>query len=196
MHICDNNLVDNAGTITLKFLNPAETDRNMSFVIQQGYYEDRAAEVNNSGSIVNNGYIAKTNKDKELNWKGNKWTGSGKEGDYLYGSSNDPDDPVYDPVINPQPGGGSGGGTSNDPAGGGDAQNADTPAPKGTSLEPASTSDPKAVYKVSSSDSKAPTVTYQKVADKKAKSVTVPATVKVGNVTYKVTPIADNAFKN
>lgn len=39
-------------------------------------------------------------------------------------------------------------------------------------------------------------VTYQKPANKKLATISVPATVKIGGVTYKVTSIADNALAN
>lgn len=50
-------------------------------------------------------------------------------------------------------------------------------------------------YKVTGADEKNPTVSFEAVADKKAKKATIPATIKVGSVTYKVTSIANNAFK-
>ena len=49
--------------------------------------------------------------------------------------------------------------------------------------------------KVTSSSKKNPTVTITKFTDKKAKKLTIPATVKVKGVTYKVTAISDKAFK-
>lgn len=52
-----------------------------------------------------------------------------------------------------------------------------------------------ASYKVTDNDTKSPTVTYTGTKDSKAKTVTVPATVTVDGVTYKVTAVADNAFK-
>lgn len=42
----------------------------------------------------------------------------------------------------------------------------------------------------------APEVAFKAPAKKNAKSVTIPATVKMGNATYKVTSIAKDAFKN
>lgn len=51
-------------------------------------------------------------------------------------------------------------------------------------------------FKVSSSSAKAPAVTYTKPAKKTLKSANVPATVKHNGITYKVTAIANNAFKN
>ncbi len=50
-------------------------------------------------------------------------------------------------------------------------------------------------YQVTSAAEKNPTVTYAGSKKKKA-TVTIPATVKINNVTYKVTSIAANAFKN
>ncbi len=52
-----------------------------------------------------------------------------------------------------------------------------------------------ASYKVTGTDVKNPTVTYTGTTDSKATTVTVPATVTVEGVTYKVTAVADNAFK-
>ena len=43
---------------------------------------------------------------------------------------------------------------------------------------------------------KAKTVSYKGTKNKKAAKITIPATVKLGNQVYKVTAIADNAFKN
>lgn len=52
-----------------------------------------------------------------------------------------------------------------------------------------------ASYKVTGTDTKNPTVTFTGTKDNKAKTVTVPASVTVDGVTYKVTAVADNAFK-
>ena len=67
------------------------------------------------------------------------------------------------------------------------------PAKKGTTLM---VSNKKLKVKVTSSSKKNPTVTVTKITDKKAKKLTIPASVKVKGVTYKVTGIADKAFKN
>ena len=67
------------------------------------------------------------------------------------------------------------------------------PAKKGTIF---TVSSKKIKVKVTSSSRKNPTVTVTKITDKKAKNLTIPATVKVKGVTYKVTGIADKAFKN
>ena len=67
-----------------------------------------------------------------------------------------------------------------------------TPAKKGTTL---TVSSKKIKVKVTSSSKKNPTVTITKFTDKKAKKLTIPATVKVKGVTYKVTAISDKAFK-
>ena len=64
---------------------------------------------------------------------------------------------------------------------------------KGTRLQDAKTG---VSYVVTSKDGKNPTVTYSGNKNKKAKTITVPSTVTVDGVTYKVTAIADNAFKN
>ena len=64
---------------------------------------------------------------------------------------------------------------------------------KGTRLQDAKTG---VSYVVTSKDGKNPTVTYSGNQDKKAKTITVPSTVTIDGVTYKVTAIADNAFKN
>jgi hypothetical protein len=54
----------------------------------------------------------------------------------------------------------------------------------------------KAKYKVTSAASaKTHTVTYVGTTSSSKKSITIPATVKIGGVTYKVTAIAANAFK-
>ena len=67
-----------------------------------------------------------------------------------------------------------------------------TPAKKGTTL---TVSSKKIKVKVTSSSKKNPTVTITKFTDKKAKKLTIPATVKVKGVTYRVTAISDKAFK-
>ena len=71
-------------------------------------------------------------------------------------------------------------------------QNNTTPAKKGTTLI---VSSKKLKVKVTSSSKKNPTVTVTKITDKKAKKLTIPATVKVKGVTYKVTAVSDKAFK-
>lgn len=54
----------------------------------------------------------------------------------------------------------------------------------------------KATYKVTISDLTKGTVTYVAPTDAKATTVTIPATVVIDGVTYKVTAIEKNAFKN
>ena len=66
------------------------------------------------------------------------------------------------------------------------------PAKKGTTL---TVSSKKIKVKVTSSSKKNPTVTITKFTDKKAKKLTIPATVKVKGVTYKVTAVSNKAFK-
>ncbi|MCI5730301.1 MAG: leucine-rich repeat domain-containing protein, partial [Eubacterium sp.] len=56
--------------------------------------------------------------------------------------------------------------------------------------------DDKKVAKVKVTDVKKKEVECKGPANKKAKTVSIPATVKMNGVTYKVTKIADNAFKN
>ena len=51
-------------------------------------------------------------------------------------------------------------------------------------------------YRVLSSDADSPTVAYEKSEDKNAKTIAIPATVKIDGVEYRVTSIANNAFKN
>lgn len=53
-----------------------------------------------------------------------------------------------------------------------------------------------ASYVVTDADEKNPTVTYAGTENSKAKTVKIPATVQADGVTYQVTAIADNAFKN
>ena len=66
------------------------------------------------------------------------------------------------------------------------------PAKKGTILTVPSK---KIKVKVTSSSKKNPTVAVMKITNKKAKKLTIPSTVKVNGVTYKVTAISDKAFK-
>lgn len=56
--------------------------------------------------------------------------------------------------------------------------------------------DNKAVYKVTGIDTANPAVEYTASVSKTAKTVTIPATVIIDNVTYKVTSVAKDAFKN
>ena len=56
--------------------------------------------------------------------------------------------------------------------------------------------DGKATYKVTTSDITKGTVTYVAPTDAKATTVTVPNTIVIDSVTYKVTAIEKNAFKN
>ncbi len=56
--------------------------------------------------------------------------------------------------------------------------------------------DGKATYKVTKSDLEKGTVTYVGPTNKKASTVTIPDTVAIDGVTYKVTAIEKNAFKN
>lgn len=66
------------------------------------------------------------------------------------------------------------------------------PAKKGTILTVPSK---KIKVKVTSSSKKNPTVAVMKITNKKAKKLTIPSTVKVSGVTYKVTAVAGQAFK-
>lgn len=66
------------------------------------------------------------------------------------------------------------------------------PDPAGTTLV---VEDAKANVVVTNADVANPTVEYVAPISNKETKVTVPATVTVGNITYKVTSIADNAFK-
>jgi hypothetical protein len=54
----------------------------------------------------------------------------------------------------------------------------------------------KAEYKVTKADGKILTVTYVRPCSNKITTVSLPKTITVGGITYKVTAIADNAFKN
>ena len=66
------------------------------------------------------------------------------------------------------------------------------PAKKGAIL---TVSSKKVKVKVTSSSKKNPTVAVMKIVNKKTKKLTIPSTVKVGGVTYKVTAVASQAFK-
>lgn len=57
-------------------------------------------------------------------------------------------------------------------------------------------SDKKAVYTVSKAGKSGGTVTYTKPVKRNATSVSIPDTVRISGITYKVTAIAANAFKN
>ena len=69
-----------------------------------------------------------------------------------------------------------------------------TKAPKkGTILKHSKS---KAKYKVTKAGKKGGTVEYYRSTNKKAKTITIPATVKIDGITYKVTGVASKAFKN
>ncbi len=70
------------------------------------------------------------------------------------------------------------------------APEVDAPA-KGTRI-----SDKKAVYTVTKAGKIGGTVTYTKPVKRNVTAVTIPNTVKISSITYKVTAIAPNAFKN
>ena len=57
-------------------------------------------------------------------------------------------------------------------------------------------SDDKAVYKLTSADKTNLTVEFVAPVNKKEKSITIPETIKVDGITYMVTSIARNAYKN
>lgn len=67
------------------------------------------------------------------------------------------------------------------------------PAKAGTQLSAAEAG---ASYQVVSEDEEQPTVVYTAPADKNVKKITVPATITVGGITYKVESVAPDAFKN
>lgn len=54
----------------------------------------------------------------------------------------------------------------------------------------------KAIYKVTKAHAKSGTVEYKSPVNKKATKVIIPATVKIDGISYKVTGISANAFKN
>lgn len=54
----------------------------------------------------------------------------------------------------------------------------------------------KAKYKVTKAGKSGGTVEYYRSTNKKAKTITIPATVKIDGITYKVTSVAAKAFKN
>lgn len=94
------------------------------------------------------------------------------------------------------------GGTGNNPSqgstGGNPPQQGTTEAPKqtvsqGTILTDSAT---KAKYKVISSENEEPAVQYVSSTDAAASAVTIASSVTIDGVDYKITEIADNAFKN
>ena len=210
--------LNNKGKITFEFNNKAETENNYSLLLAQHYNTNLYIDptVNNDGNIINNGCFVHTRDGVEPIWNGNPFTGTGKM--ILMPketSSDDPtddpgsgDDPSDDPGSGDDSSTGGGGNTTTNPSGQtqGSTGSTDstgttettsqtTPAPAGTELKPEETSDPAATYKVTSDDSGTPTVTYTGTINKKATNVTIPATVTVNGVEYKVTSVADNAFK-
>ncbi len=89
--------------------------------------------------------------------------------------------------------GGTGTGGISQPGTGGSTMEETKPAAKNTVLTSAGQ---KCTVKVTSSSAKNPTVAYMKSTNSKAASITVPSSIIINNVTYKVTGIADNAFAN
>lgn len=85
-------------------------------------------------------------------------------------------------------GSGTGGNTSNE-----SGKESAKPAAKNTTLTVATAG---CSVKVTSSSESNPTVAYTKPTNNKATTVTIPATVTVNGVTYKVTSISTNAFAN
>lgn len=67
-----------------------------------------------------------------------------------------------------------------------------TPAKKGTTL---TVSKNNIKVKVTSTGTSNPTVAVTKISNGSTKNVTIPASVTVDGVAYKVTKVADNAFK-
>ena len=67
------------------------------------------------------------------------------------------------------------------------------PVSKGTVISDQTT---KASYKVTQTGEKNGTVEYINSTDKNVKTITIPATVTINGIKYKVTSIAKNAFKN
>ena len=93
-------------------------------------------------------------------------------------------------------GGGSAGGGSAKPV---EPQEPDTPQQPDTPEPPKKgdvVADDKASVTVEVTDVAKKEVEFKEPTDKKAKTVSIPATVKIDGVTYKVTKIDDNAFKN
>lgn len=98
------------------------------------------------------------------------------------------------------------GGTGNNPSqgstGGNPPQQGTTEAPKPTEKQAASKgtiltdSATKAKYKVISSGNEEPAVQYVSSTDAAASAVTIASSVTIDGVAYKITEIADNAFKN
>ena len=66
------------------------------------------------------------------------------------------------------------------------------PAPQGTTI----TDKTGAGYKVTKSDAKNGTVSFKKPKSSASGSITIPATVTINGITYKITAIEANAFKN
>lgn len=93
-------------------------------------------------------------------------------------------------------GGASSGGSSSDGTSGGGTSSGTTDKPsvpkKGTKIK----GNDGSTYIVTSGKGKTPTVQYTAPKSTAKGTVTIPATVTIDKVTYKVTSIADNAFKN
>ena len=153
------------------------------------------------GETIESNIIVKAAHQFSTQWTIDKEATTTEEGEMSHHCTRAGCDARTDITSIPKKSGGAGGGGS---AGGGSAkpvepQEPDTPQQPDTPEPPKKgdvVADDKASVTVEVTDVAKKEVEYKEPTDKKAKTVSIPATVKIDGVTYKVTKVDDNAFKN
>ena len=153
------------------------------------------------GKTIESHIIVKAAHQFSTKWTIDKEATTTEEGEMSHHCTRAGCDARTDITSIPKKSGSTGGGGS---AGGGSAkpvepQEPDTPQQPDTPEPPKKgdvVADDKASVTVEVTDVAKKEVEFKEPTDKKAKTVSIPATVKIDGVTYKVTKIDDNAFKN
>ena len=153
------------------------------------------------GKTIESHIIVKAAHQFSTQWTIDKEATTTEEGEKSHHCTRAGCDARTDITSIPKKSGSTGGGGS---AGGGSAkpvepQEPDTPQQPDTPEPPKKgdvVADDKASVTVEVTDVAKKEVEYKEPANKKAKTVSIPATVKIDGVTYKVTKVDDNAFKN
>ena len=153
------------------------------------------------GKTIESHIIVKAAHQFSTKWTIDKEATTTEEGEMSHHCTRAGCDARTDITSIPKKSGSTGGGGS---AGGGSAkpvepQEPDTPQQPDTPEPPKKgdvVADDKASVTVEVTDVAKKEVEYKEPANKKAKTVSIPATVKIDGVTYKVTKVDDNAFKN
>ena len=188
---------NNKGKIIFDYKAGAKKNYNMSLAMRSMYYTERTPQFHNEGTVTNNGYIA-YQKAESFIWTGNKWSGSGKEGLVLVkaaessNTSGDKDDTSGSASSGKtDSGNATNSGEKNSAGGSGNSQTVQAEK-KGKVIRDSAGNQ----YVVTLSKGNSSEVAFKCPKGKTSKSITIPKTIKVNSVTYKVTAIAANAFKN